>query len=52
VSAERIALPRDALNLIADEPWYDLLSGETIKPAQTEVTLAPYQCAWITNRES
>jgi sucrose phosphorylase len=50
VSAETVELPPGALNLIADEDWTDLLSGETLHPEEDGVTLAPYQCRWITNR--
>lgn len=50
VSAETVDLPPRALNLIADEDWYDLLSGEAMHPEEDGVTLAPYQCRWITNR--
>ncbi|GGG58228.1 sucrose phosphorylase [Salipiger pallidus] len=47
VSADTIDIPESDLNLIADETWVDLLSGETIEAGP--VTLAPYQCRWITN---
>ena len=50
VSAEQVDLPPRAMNLIADEDWVDLLSGETLHPEEDGVTLAPYQCRWITNR--
>ena len=48
VSAEPLTLPADALNLIADEDWTDLLSGETVTAGR--IAMAPYQCRWITNR--
>ena len=47
VSDETIEIPQADLNLIADESWVDLLSGETIKAGPVE--MAPYQCRWITN---
>ncbi|SMX48673.1 hypothetical protein [Maliponia aquimaris] len=50
VSDETVVLSPRALNLIADEDWFDLLSGERLHPEQDGVTLAPYQCRWITNR--
>ncbi len=50
VSADDVMIPCDALNLIADEPWMDILSGEPIEPGQTQISMAPYQCRWITNR--
>lgn len=50
VSADTVTLERDALNLIADEPWIDLLSEDSVAPEDTHITLAPYQCRWITNR--
>jgi sucrose phosphorylase len=50
VSADTVEIPTAAMNLIEDERWTDLLSGERIEPGQETVTLAPYQCRWITNR--
>ncbi|MEM8578775.1 MAG: sugar phosphorylase [Pseudomonadota bacterium] len=47
VSAETVHLDPIALNLIADEPWVDLLTGEAVGE---EIVFAPYQCRWITNR--
>lgn len=47
VSDETIEIPQADLNLIADERWVDLLSGEIIETGP--VTMAPYQCRWITN---
>lgn len=38
------------LNLISNETWTDLLSGETLNPAEGSIGLEPYQCLWITNR--
>lgn len=47
VSADEVVLPAAALNLIDDESWSDVLApDETIGE---EITLAPYQCRWITN---
>ncbi|WP_425072155.1 alpha-amylase family glycosyl hydrolase [Sagittula sp. S175] len=50
VSADTVELPPKAMNLIADEDWTDLLTKETLHPETDGVTLAPYQCRWITNR--
>ena len=47
VSAETIKIPSNALNLIADLTWTDLLSGDLI--GQGDIMLAPYQCRWISN---
>jgi sucrose phosphorylase len=47
VSGETVEIPAGELNLIADESWVDLLSGEEI--ASGAVEMAPYQCRWITN---
>ncbi len=46
VSGEAVEIPGDALNLIADETWVDLLSGARVSG---DLDLAPYQCMWITN---
>jgi sucrose phosphorylase len=50
MSNETVDVSQDAMNLIDDEDWFDLLSGETIDSTAATVTLAPYQCRWITNR--
>ena len=47
VSDQEIALPANVLNLIADENWVDLLAEESM--GEESITLAPYQCRWITN---
>lgn len=49
VSKEEVRVPCVRLNLIAGETWTDLLTGETMHPINGEVTLAPYQCRWISN---
>ncbi|MEQ6250028.1 sugar phosphorylase [Sulfitobacter sp. HNIBRBA3233] len=49
VSGDTLRLRSDALNLIDDETWIDLLSGETVDA--DEITLAPYQCRWISNTD-
>lgn len=49
VSDETVSLPMATLNLIDDVTWRDLLSGEEIDVTDTAVTLAPYQCRWISN---
>jgi sucrose phosphorylase len=49
ISDEEIAVPATALNLIDDEHWTDLLTGEIIDGTVEEITLAPYQCRWISN---
>ena len=50
VSDETVSVPTSTLNMIEDETWVDLLSGETVPADAETVTLAPYQCRWITNR--
>ena len=47
VSAETVTISDTALNLIADLTWIDLLSGDQI--GNGDITLAPYQCRWISN---
>ena len=47
VSKESVTLPITTLNIIADEDWRDLLSGDEMK--EDDVVLAPYQCRWISN---
>lgn len=50
ISDTDLTLPVSALNLIDDETWLDLLSDAPVDAAADEITLAPYQCRWITNR--
>lgn len=50
VSADDVGVPCDTLNLIADETWTDLLSGDVIDNSQETIPLAPYQCRWVTNK--
>lgn len=47
VSNETVTLLVSTLNIIADEDWRDLLSGEVIP--DDELVFAPYQCRWISN---
>ncbi|MEB8385624.1 sugar phosphorylase [Rhodobacteraceae bacterium KMM 6894] len=50
VSDADVTVPAVALNLIEDQDWVDLLSGDPVDTAACELTVAPYQCMWITNR--
>lgn len=50
VSAETVHIPHMSMNLIEDEVWVDLLSGEPVEMGTDSLQLAPYQCRWITNR--
>ncbi len=47
VSDETVTIENSSLNLIADSTWVDLLSGDHIGTG--DITMAPYQCRWITN---
>lgn len=49
VSAEAVEIPGSQINLIEEEHWVDLISGEVIAPGIEALTMAPYQCRWITN---
>ncbi|MEZ5767059.1 MAG: sugar phosphorylase [Paracoccaceae bacterium] len=49
VSDEVLEIPVSHLNLIEDEVWADLISGEPVRPGEGVVTLEPYQCRWIAN---
>lgn len=48
VSPEPVEMDSFSLNLIADEDWSDLISGDNIDP-DGAILLAPYQCRWISN---
>jgi sucrose phosphorylase len=51
VSDETVTVSPNALNMIEDDIWRDLLSGQEIDAAAEAITLAPYQCRWIANRD-
>ncbi|WP_109466754.1 sugar phosphorylase [Albibacillus kandeliae] len=50
VSDEEVRIAPSSINLIEDENWVDILSGEAVEALGEEMVLAPYQCRWITNR--
>ncbi|THD74780.1 alpha-amylase [Thalassobius vesicularis] len=50
VSADMLTISPQTINLIDGEDWIDLLSGQRIDPASPEISFAPYQCRWISNR--
>lgn len=52
LGSEPASLPSLSLNLIDGERWYDLLSPDDKVEADGIVHLAPYQCRWITNRQT
>ena len=49
ISRQEQAISLTALNLIATDDWADLISGEAIDDLRGTLTLAPYQCVWISN---
>jgi sucrose phosphorylase len=52
VSKETVAISAFAINLIGGDSWLDLVSGVAVESTDGEITFAPYQCRWITNRTS
>ncbi|GGE61031.1 sucrose phosphorylase [Actibacterium pelagium] len=50
VSLDEVTVSPLSINLIGGETWVDLLTGEEIKATGGDITLAPYQCRWISNR--
>ncbi|SFJ71103.1 sugar phosphorylase [Celeribacter neptunius] len=50
LTAETVEVPHIAINLIDGEVWYDLLTGEQIDLSTPNITFAPYQSRWISNR--
>lgn len=50
VSSDAVEVSPDALNLIHDEHWVDLITQEPVDPEGAAIPLAPYQCRWISNR--
>ncbi|EDQ34747.2 Glycosidase [Hoeflea phototrophica DFL-43] len=49
LTADEVAIPVMALNLIGGETWTDLISGDDISSMGRDIIFAPYQCRWITN---
>lgn len=47
---EEQSLPLYEINLIAGMTWADLISGQDVTDARDTITLAPYQCVWLTNK--
>ncbi|MAZ18114.1 MAG: alpha-amylase [Ahrensia sp.] len=50
VTKEEVTIPVMSINLITGMKWVDLLSDEAVDPSRGEITFAPYQCRWISNR--
>jgi sucrose phosphorylase len=49
ISDEVQPLVMSDLNLIVDNQWYDLISGQVFGDANDVLSLEPYQAVWITN---
>jgi len=49
VSDKAVEIPVSHLNLIEDEIWADVISGEPVRPGEEGVSLDPYQCRWLSN---
>ncbi|RMF15377.1 MAG: alpha-amylase [Gammaproteobacteria bacterium] len=52
LSDQWVRQPLADLNLVSTEHWRDLLSGELYSDHAQVVSLAPYQCIWLTNEEA
>lgn len=50
VTNRAVTIPVMSINLIGGDHWTDLLSGEPVRPDSGDITFAPYQCRWISNR--
>jgi sucrose phosphorylase len=44
-------LPLGELNLILTDTWWELISGREVNDLTEELTLAPYQTVWLTNKQ-
>ena len=49
ISDEEVSISTADINMIDDTHWTDLLSGDAFDSNTEEITLAPYQCRWISN---
>jgi len=50
VSDKQRAFSLREVNLISTDDWIDLIAGGRIQDLDGEVTLAPYQAMWLTNK--
>jgi len=50
VSNDIVTVNPTGINLIEDDDWVDLITGERIDPTGPGIPFAPYQCRWISNR--
>ncbi|MEL7279221.1 MAG: sugar phosphorylase [Pseudomonadota bacterium] len=50
VSSDTVLVSPSEINLIMDDAWTDLLSGDEVILTGPEIPFSPYQCRWITNR--
>lgn len=49
ISRQEQTVSLTELNLIGTDAWFDLLSGIAIEDLRGTLSLAPYQCVWISN---
>ena len=52
VSDQVVTIALSAINLINLDTWIDLISGEKFEDLKSDLTLAPYQFMWLSNRSS
>lgn len=52
MTAQEQIIVLSELNLIATDQWYELISGRPIADLTGSLTLAPYDCLWISNQQS
>jgi sucrose phosphorylase len=50
ISNETQLLALSDINLVTTHHWFDLLSGQEMDRFDMQITLAPYQTLWITNK--
>lgn len=50
VSDQPVEIDPVSIDLIDTDDWRDLLSGEPVASVAEPISLAPYQCRWISNR--
>ncbi len=50
LTAGELSVPTMSLNLIGGDSWEDLLTGDKVAASDGEISFAPYQVRWITNR--
>ncbi|MED5523245.1 MAG: sugar phosphorylase [Pseudomonadota bacterium] len=51
VSSEVQQVALSTINLVSTDLWFDLITGRHFNDPHAELTLQPYECLWLSNRD-